>query len=418
MKDINIKGKYLVEYFVIFLKWVLISGIIGVIGGIVGSFFHISVEKVTELREENTWLIYLLPLAGLLVVAIYRIFKLEEKIGTNEVLKATRDGENTISLRLAPSIFLSTVITHMFGGSAGREGAALQLGGSIASFAAKIFKVEKKDIHLLFMCGMAAVFSALFSTPLTATFFAVEVISVGIMYYSALVPCLFASLVAYKISLIFGAVPLFYKIPIPPMNMESCIGVGILGALCALLSIIFCLVMHNGNHLLNKYIKNSYIRIFAGGVAVVLLTFLLGTYDYNGAGTHVIARAMSGEAKTEAFLLKILFTALTIGAGFRGGEIVPSFFIGSTFGCVVAVLVGLEPAFAAGIGLVAFFCGVVNCPVASIFLSVELFGSEGVLFFAIACVVSYLLSGYYGLYSEQKIIYSKLTDEYIDRYAK
>ena len=418
MDEIKETSKYFAEYLLGFLKWVLISALTGAVGGVIGSLFHISVEKVTGFRNAHEWIIVFLPIAGLLIVLLYRAFGLEEKIGTNDILNAVRKKKKGVPTLLAPAIFISTVLTHMFGGSAGREGAALQLGGSIASYVGKLFKVGEKDFPLVLMCGMAAVFSALFATPLTAVFFAMEVISVGIMYYSALVPCLCASLIAYKISLIFGAVPLFYKLNIPAVNLEACFKIAVLAALCAFLSIAFCVVMHTMARYLKMYIRNSYIRIAVGGAAVVLLTVICGTYDYNGAGMGVISDAMAGHARPEAFLLKIIFTALTIGAGYRGGEIVPTFFIGSVFGCTVASLIGVDPGFGAAVGLVAMFCGVVNCPVASIFLALELFGAGGILFFAIACAVSYLMSGYHGLYSGQKIVYSKLRAEYIDIYAK
>lgn len=418
MENLNEKTKYAVNYFISFLRWVAISAITGIVGGIVGALFHTSVEKVTVLREANSWLIYLLPFAGLMIVAIYHLFGLEDKIGTNDILNAVRKKKKGVPILLAPAIFIGTVMTHMFGGSAGREGAALQLGGSIASYIGKIFKVEEKDFPLVLMCGMAAVFSALFTTPLTAALFAMEVISVGIIYYSALVPCLCASLIAYKIALLFGATPLFYNITVPSVEILSCIRVGAIAALCAVLSVFFCVVMHETSRISEMYIKNPFLRIFIGGSAVVLLTILTGTNDYNGAGMDVVERALYGLARPEAFALKIIFTAVTIGTGFRGGEIVPTFFIGATFGCMGASLLGLDPGMGAAVGLVSLFCGVVNCPIASIFLSLELFGAEGILFFAIACAVSYLLSGYHGLYSGQKIVYSKLRAEYIDIYAK
>ncbi len=418
MENISKVTKNLAKYLLSFVKWLLISTVTGAVGGAVGAMFHLSVDKATEFRTENPWLVYLLPAAGIIIVFVYKLLRLDEGIGTNDILTAVRKKEKGVPPLLAPAIFISTAITHLCGGSAGREGAALQLGGSIAAAVGKIFKVGEKEFPLVLMCGMAAVFSALFLTPLTAAFFAMEVISVGIIYYSALVPCLCASLIGYKISLLFGAVPLDYGIIIPEVHLFGCISVGALAAACAVLSIIFCIVMHGTGHLMAKYIKNPYIRIVSGGLLIIALTLVCGTYDYNGAGMNVVAAAMQGNAKPEAFLLKLIFTAITIGSGFKGGEIVPTFFIGSVFGCVLGPLFGLDAGFSAAIGLIALFCGVVNCPAASIFLSVEMFGANGLLYFAIACAVSYLLSGYYGLYSGQKIVYSKLKAEYIDIYAK
>lgn len=411
-------AKHSAGYLASFLRWVIISAVTGAAGGVIGALFHLSVDKATELRGENPWLLYLLPAAGLLIVFIYKLFGLEDGIGTNDILTAVRKKEKGVPPLLAPAIFVSTAITHLCGGSAGREGAALQLGGSIASVIGKVFKVNEKEFPLVLMCGMAAVFSALFLTPLTATFFAMEVISVGVIYYSALVPSLCAALIGYKISLMFGAAPLAFSVTVPQVHLGSCAEVALLAAACAILSILFCVVMHTTGQFAGKYVKNPYIRIVLGGILIIGLTFLSGCRDYNGAGMNIVSDAVAGHAKPEAFLLKMLFTAITIGVGFKGGEIVPTFFIGSVFGCVIGPLIGLDAGFSAAIGLTALFCGVVNCPAASIFLALELFGAKGILLFAIACAVSYLLSGYYGLYSGQKIVYSKLKAEYIDIYAK
>lgn len=418
MENLGKLAKHAYDYLITFVKWLLISAVTGTVGGVVGAVFHLSVDKATEFRTENSYIIYFLPIVGVLIVLIYKLLKLDDGIGTNDILIAVRKKEKGVPFLLAPAIFASTVLTHLCGGSSGREGAALQLGGSIASAVGKIFKVGEKDFPLVLMCGMAAVFSALFLTPLTAAFFAMEVISVGIIYYSALVPTLCAALVGYKISIIFGAVPLDYCINVPIVNFSNSVSVGVLAAACALLSIVFCVAMHGGGMLFGKFVKNSYLRAAIGGMLVLAMTFACGTYDYNGAGMGVVDAAIAGQAVPEAFLLKMIFTAITIGSGFKGGEIVPAFFIGSSFGCVVGSLLGLDAGFSAAIGLVALFCGVVNCPAASIFLSVELFGSEGILFFAAACAVSYFLSGYSGLYSGQKIVYSKLKAEYINIHAK
>ena len=321
---------------------------------------------------------------------------------------------------MAPLIFLGTVLTHLTGGSAGREGAALQLGGSIGAKSGELLKLDEKDSSLVIMCGMSAVFAALFGTPLTATFFAMEVISVGVIYYVGLVPCIASSLIAYKISLLAGLAPTKFNITgIPRLSLVSVTQIAALAALCAVISILLCMVMEFSHSRFQMYLPNTYLRIAVGGVVIIALTLLVGTRDYNGAGVDVIVAALEkGKAHPEAFALKMLFTAITINTGFKGGEIVPTFFIGATFGCTAAGFLGLDPSFGAAIGLVALFCGVVNCPVASILLSYELFGGSGLVLFAVACGVSYMLSGYYGLYSSQKIMYSKTKPEYININAK
>lgn len=413
MKDLVIrKFKSSSNYIRIFIKWALISTVVGAIGGLIGTAFHESVDYVTKVRESNSWLIFLLPMGGLAIVGLYKLCRLNA--GTNRVIESVRSGKK-VPILMAPLIFVSTVITHLLGGSAGREGAALQLGGSIGYKFGKLFRLDEKEMRLIVMLGMSGMFAALFGTPLTATFFALEVISVGVIYYVALVPCLFSSLVAYEISLMFGVKPVkFDGINMPQLNAEVFLKVVVLSILCALISICFCTSIKYFDKFIEEKISNEYIRAFVGGCLIILLTLAVGTHDYNGAGMEVISGAMAGNVKPFAFILKIIFTVVTIGAGFKGGEIVPTFFIGSTFGCVMGGLLGLDPGFGAAIGFVALFCGVVNCPVASIMLALEVFGAQSIIIFAIVCGVSYMMSGYYGLYSSQKIMYSKLEATYIN----
>ena len=347
------------------LKWLVIGGLVGGVGGVVGALFHLGVSYATEVRLAHPWVLYLLPAGGLVIAGLYKLCKLEGK-GTNAVIESVHFGKE-VPVLLVPLIFVSTVITHLCGGSAGREGAALQIGGGIGYRTGRLLHLGEKDLPLATLCGMSGVFSALFGTPLTATVFALEVISVGVLYYAGLVPCITAAMMGYLVSLWMGVPPTRFTVVMPALDGW---------------------------------------------------TLLLGTTDYNGAGMDVINRALAGEASGWAWLLKLLFTAVTIGCGFKGGEVVPSFFVGATFGCAAGALLGLPPGFAAAIGLVAVFCGAVNCPIASVVLSVELFGADAMLYFAIACAISYVLSGYCGLYSSQTILYSKLRAEFINVHTK
>lgn len=406
------------EYIKVLIKWLIASSVVGLIGGVLGSIFHISIDLVTEFRTEHTWVILLLPIGGILIAAIYALFKSKGAIDTNRVIESARDEQN-VPLVMAPLIFISTCITHLLGGSAGREGAALQLGGSIGYNLGKVFKFNKKDMHIVVMSGMSAVFAALFGTPLTAAFFALEVTSVGVIHYAGLVPCIVSSIVAYKIAGGFGLSPVcFDNVFIQAISVSVMIKVIILAILCAIVSILFCMAIHKCEHIMESTVKSRYVRAFAGGVLIVGLSYALGTFDYNGAGMDIITRAIGGEARYEAFLLKILFTAITIAAGFKGGEIVPAFFIGSTFGCVAGPLLGLDAGFSAAIGFVALFCGVVNCPIASTILALEVFGAGPILIMATVCGVSFMMSGYFGLYKSQKIVYSKLNEDLINIHTR
>lgn len=417
IKTIKIYLQKSIQNLLVFLKWVLFACAIGLIVGIIGILFHYGIYYATNFRQAQPWILWFLPFGGLLIVFLYKICGMDKDKGTNFVLIAVRANEK-LSLKTAPLIFISTIITHLFGGSAGREGAALQIGGSIAAKIGRIMKLDEKDSRIITMCGMSAAFAALFGTPLTATVFAMEVVSVGVIYYAALVPCILSSIIGYMLSSACGvATPYYFITQIPELSATSVIQAIMLGILCALFSILFCYTTHKTAALYSKYLPNQYIRIAAGGAIIVALTFICGTQDYNGVGTNIINQALSSEVRPEAFLLKLLFTALTLGAGFKGGEIVPVFFTGATLGNICGKFLGLNPAFGGALGLIGVFCGVTNCTMTSLFLSVELFGTQGLLYFAIICAVSYMLSGYYGLYLEQKIVYSKTKPEFINKKA-
>ena len=394
-------------------KWLAVAALTGVLCGLIGSAFALSVGYVTRLRSANGWLIYLLPLAGVAVASVYRALR-TEGMGTDDIIDAVHLGK-PLSAKLVPSIFIGTVLTHLCGGSAGREGAALQMGGTIGYWSSRALRLDDRDTRTGTLCGMAAFFSALFGTPLAATMFAIMAISVGELYHAAFIPCFTASLVAYGLSMWLGVAPVRFTAVIPTLTSSGLLRAAALAALCAWVSALFCALLHSSARHMKKHIPNPWLRAAVGGAIVVALTLICGTTDYNGAGMDVITAAIEqGRVKPEAFALKMLFTAVTLAAGFKGGEVVPCFFVGATFGCAVAPLLGLPASFGAALGLVSVFCGATNCPVASTFLSIELFGGSGLLYFALACGVSYMLSGYGGLYSSQTILYSKLKAQYIN----
>ena len=412
------------------LKWLIFSGLIGLIVGCVSAAFYHAFFWATSARTTHLWLIGLLPLGGICIVALYRLCGLEKDQGTNFVLVAVRENV-PLRLRTAPLVFFSTILTHLVGGSSGREGAILQIGGSISSKVGQWMKLDDKDSRIITMCGMAAAFSALFGTPITAAMFAMEVVSVGVLYYAAIVPCAVSSIMGLWVAKLFHVPATAFPLTgIPDLSPVALLQVIVLGVLFALLSILFCRIMHTVPHLYQRFFPNSFLRAAVGGFLVIALTLLVWlwnpfTFDYNGAGESIIHAAVEGHARPEAFLLKMLFTALTLGAGFKGGEIVPVFFTGATFGCTVAPLLGLSPSFGAGLGMVCVFCGVTNCPITSLLMALELFGEgssamftgQSMGLFAVCIAISYTLSGYYGLYKEQKIVYSKFRPEFINKTA-
>lgn len=400
-----------------FIKWAFTGAVIGLVCGAVGALFAHGVNLATNLRARHDWLIWLLPLGGLVISGLYRLAGLPLSTGTDRIIESVRTQEK-VPVAIAPLIFVSTVITHLMGGSAGREGAALQLGGSIAAWIGDKAPHHRDDRRIFELCGMAALFSALFGTPFTAAFFVLEVVDVGALYYRALLPCAAAALTASILAAKMGAhaevFPLAEAMAVA--DVPSLLRAGALAILCAIAAIIFCNVMHVAPKILKKLIPNDFARMFAAGAVIVCITVASGSRAYNGGGMDIIERAlMHGEAKPWAFAAKMGLTALTLGAGFKGGEIVPSFFVGSTFGCVMGAVLGLEPALGAAIGLVAVFCGVTNTPVASLILSVEMFGAEYLPFFGLAVAVSFMLSGHISLYHSQTFISRKLGFEYSEK---
>ncbi len=416
MKDqIIVVVKHIAEYIKTIFKWLFFAIIAGVSCGVVGTLFHYCVDYATEFQHDYPWLLYLLPIAGLAIVGIYRLNGVKRDEGTNLILTSVQTCED-VPANMTFLIFVGTVLTHLCGGSAGREGAALQIGGSMGSLIGRIFHLEPNEKRIIIMCGMSALFSALFGTPLTAAIFSMEVISVGSMNYSAFLPCVVSAIIADNIAIMCGVEGMTFTLDvIPGMTVYNAIIIGLLALACSGVSAIFVRCLQLSGKCFNKRFTNSYLRQFVGGVIVVVLTLVCGSRMFNGAGIDTIELALSGSVVWYAFIMKILFTAVTIGSGFKGGEIIPSFFIGATFGNVLGSAIGINPAFAAAIGMVAVFCGVVNCPMASVILSIELFGSEGILFFAIACAICYIASGYYSLYAAQNFVFSKLplahTDE-------
>ena len=396
-----------------FLKWLCIGVITGGIIGLVGALFHFCSAEAEAFRGDNTWLIYLLPVAGAAIAYFYDAMKYSHDQGTNLVLLAVRDNK-IMGIRHALCIFVATVLTHLCGGSSGREGASLQIGAALGSFSGRKLKFGEDDKRIMTMCGMSAMFAAVFGTPVTAAIFAMEVVSVGIFYYSAIIPCVPSALTASYISSLFGNTHLQVSVNVPKADLILYLKIALIGAICAGISVLFCQVIGK-THKLFKKIKNHALRAAAGGAIVVLLTLIVGDYTYNGTGGDMIVSAFTKSPFFGAFLIKMVFTAVTLGSGFKGGEIFPVFFIGSSFGSVFAPLLGLDCSVGAAVGMTAIFCGVTNCPIASMLLSIELFGGEGIGMYALVCAVSYMLSGYGGLYSEQKILYSKKRMKFINK---
>ena len=277
-------------------------------------------------------------------------------------------------------------------------------------------KLDEEDMHVMVMCGMSAAFSALFGTPMAAAIFALEVVSVGVMYYTALMPCVISALIATKFAAGLGIHPeTFHVMNVPEITMINALKMGTIAIGCAAISVVFCVALRQTGVFFHEKLKNKYIRAVVAGVVIILITILLQTTDYMGAGIGIITNAIEyGKTDNFAFLWKMVLTVITMRAGFKGGEIVPSFCIGASFGCVMGHLLGLSPSLCAAAGMAAVFCGVTNCPITSILIAFELFGFDGVAYYLIAVSISYAASGYYSLYKDQTIVYSKYKARYIN----
>lgn len=393
----NIK-KYAPE----FLWAVVISLLIGVACGVVGTGFVKSISFVTSLRENNSWILYLLPIFGLILTFIYSKLRVKG-VGTNHVLKSVRTDE-MVSPNLSIAIFLGTVFSHFGGASVGREGAALQLGGGIGEFFAEKFKIPEKYRRILVMSGMSGLFAALFGTPIAAFIFVLEISRIGKHCFTAIIPAFLSSITAFLIANLFGVEGENFPVnEIPNLTLGIVWRFVLIAVVGAFVSWIFVNALRKSEKIFSKLIKNEYIRVVIGGAIIIALALVLGTTDYNGGGIGVVHHIFThGEVNYEAFLLKIVFTAISVAAGYKGGEIVPTIFVGGTLGGTMSLLLGLNPAFGAAIGITALFCGVTNAPFATVVLACEMFGIEGIGYYVIASAISFALSGKACLYKGRK----------------
>lgn len=384
-----------------FIRWTAISIVMGTVCGLIGTAFGYGVIYAQRLFKTHSFMLYLMPVAGVLIVLLHQMFHELGNRGTNLILESISSDER-IPMATLPCIFISTILSQAVGASAGKEGAALQIGGCIGNYFGDVFHMDERDKKVMIMSGMSGCFGAIFGTPLAAAMFGIEVISIGVAYYAALVPCVFASFIGAQIS---GALGLhgesFPILHIPEFSLVPALYTVGLGLTCALLSVCFCILLHETQHLYKNKIGNVYVRILVAAGLSIALALIFGR-DYCGAGFNLVEKAVDGESAYLGFLLKMIFTAVALGGGFKGGEIVPTLAVGASFGCTFGLLTGFEPSLCAAAGMLATFVGVTNCPIATMFLGFELFGFEAMPYFAVAVAISFTLSGYYGLYNGQK----------------
>ena len=385
----------------------LIYGLLcGTLVGFTASIFALGIDAATNLRAQHPWVIFLMPVGAAVIIFFYMKFDRSE--GTDTVLLAVTRSES-VPGTLAPLIFCSTITSHFLGASVGREGAALQIGGCMGDELGKRLHFQESARRIMVMAGMSAAFSALFGTPLAATVIAMEISHVGLLQYDALVPCVIAALPSYYISGMLGVEKHPWGLTqVVPFSLPRSLSTFVLAFLCAIISVLFVVALGRIPALAKKIPAHP---VFRGAIVAAILlgmTLLSGGQFYNGAGGHVITECLHGEpVPVCAFLLKILFTAVSVAAGFKGGEIVPALFIGATFGSVVGPLLGLPGGLAAAIGMGCLFSCVTNCPLGTLLICFEMFGFEGWPYYLLSIAIAYTVSGNYGLYHHQKIRYGK-----------
>lgn len=408
------------------IRWTLLAGSVAVVAGSLVALFLWLLDKATTARWQHGWLLFLLPVAGILIQFVYKRFGKNAEGGNNLIMDEIHEPGGGVPARMTPLVLLTTVVTHLFGGSAGREGTAVQMGGSMAALIGRWLKLSPQETKTLLTCGIAAGFGAVFGTPVTGALFALEVLAVGRINHSALLPCFIASVLADLTCSAYGIhhtayhIALQHIIDAPFLNLHVdalLLGkVFVCGICFGLAGYGFAELLHTIKHYSNRIFPvRKWLIPFTGGVLVIALTFALGTRDYLGlgvtnpeaGGVSIVSAFHKGGAGYLSWFWKILFTAITLGMGFKGGEVTPLFFIGATLGNTLALLSGAPVDLLAGLGFIAVFAAATNTPIACTIMGVELFGGEYILYYAVACFTAYYFSGHSGIYLSQRIAGTK-----------
>lgn len=375
--------------------------IIGAVCGLVGTLFHILIDLATKTRETHKYIIFSLPLIGFFIVFLYEKFHIQE-LNTNNIFNSINKNEK-ISINLIPGIFFSTILSHLGGASVGREGAALQLGGTLGHNIGKFLKLDTEIIKSSTIAGMGGAFSALFGTPIASTFFALEITTVGIIKYKSLLLCFISSIVASQVSKYLNVTPLLFNINNKiDIDYVLYLKVIFLALLTSLLAYIFYKTLSLSEKYFSKLISNPYIKILIGAILIILLSIIEGTYDYNGAGMNIVNNAVNGNVKPYAFIFKIILTAISLSSGFKGGEVVPIFFVGATFGSLISQLIGIDASLSSTLSLFGLFASLTNAPIASLILVLETIGEKYILLYAIIIIITFSLTKKISLYHSQE----------------
>jgi H+/Cl- antiporter ClcA len=378
--------------------------LVGSLAGSASAIFLILLEWATSYREANPWIITLLPLGGLSIGLLYHYFGESVVKGNNQLIEEFHSPKKIIPLRMAPLVFFGTIVTHLFGGSAGREGTAVQMGGAIADQFTHLFRLKDNDRKILLVTGISAGFAAVFGTPLAGAVFALEVFIIGRMRFDAILPAFLSAIIADYICLLWPVSHTHYSIPlVPGLNIPNLLWAILAGIIFGLTALFFSKAIHFWSNVFKNIISYPPLRPVIGGIIIALTVWAIGTTKYIGLGIPTISESFSAQLPPYDFFLKTIFTSFTLGAGFKGGEVTPLFFTGATLGNALSFLIPLPMALLAGMGFVAVFAGATNTPLACTLMGIELFGAECGVFVGIACVTAYLFSGHTGIYTSQII---------------
>ena len=396
------------EYFALLwtlAKWGVLGAWVGLLSGSASALFLFALDRAAFAREQNGWLLWLLPFAGMAIGGLYHVWGKSVEAGNNLLLERIHNPAAAIPFRMAPLVLIGTVVTHLFGGSAGREGTAVQMGGTLANLVSKPLRLSPEEHRLLIMAGISGGFGSVFGTPLAGTVFGLEVISIGRIGYTALIPCFVAATVGDIVCRAWGIHHYAYPtLRLPALTPALWGWIVLSGLLFGAASILFAELTHAISHIAKAKIALPWLRPFVGGCLVIALTYLVGTRDYLGLSLPLIARSFTtGDVSFAAWGWKILFTAVTLGTGFKGGEVTPLFCIGATLGAAFAHVTGQQPLFFAALGFVAVFAGAANTPLACALMGIELFGGAIAVPLAAVCILSYVISGHRGIYLSQRI---------------
>ncbi|WP_343705733.1 voltage-gated chloride channel family protein [Flavobacterium sp.] len=383
-------------------KWILICALVGIFSGSASAFFLVSLEWVTQFRIQHDWIIWLLPFGGFLVGLSYYFWGESVAKGNNLLLEEYESPKKVIPFKMAPLVLLGTLLTHLFGGSAGREGTAVQMGGAIADQFTKFFNLDHSERRILIILGISAGFASVFGTPLAGAIFALEVLYFSKINFKSILLSFLVAYAAYFTVEFWEIKHTHYSIPtIPELSLNNIIFTLIVGALSGFAALLFSRSTHFWGSLFSKNIKYPPLRPVIGGAVLAIALAGLGFTKFSGLGVPVIVDSFSNPSQWYDFLLKILFTGFTLGAGFKGGEVTPLFFVGATLGSALSTLIPMPIALLAGIGFVAVFSGATHTPIACTVMGMELFGIAPGIFIAIACTIAYFSSGSVGIYKSQ-----------------